>query len=51
MLLQRAVGQERRPLSWLVGPQGVERARMPSQRDAKRQERQLLTDLRPPNKV
>ena len=51
MLLQRAVGQEQRPLSWLVGPQGVERARMPSQRDAKRQERQLLTDLRPPNKV
>jgi NADH-quinone oxidoreductase subunit B len=51
MLLQQSVGQERRPLSWLVGPQGVERARMPSQRDLKRQERQLLTDLRPPNKV
>jgi len=51
MLLQQAVGQEQRPLSWLVGPQGVERARMPSQRDLKRQERQLLTDLRPPNKV
>src|SRR5581483_3506508 len=51
MLLQQAVGQERRPLSWLVGPQGVERARMPSQRDLKRQERQLVTDLRPPNKV
>jgi NADH-quinone oxidoreductase subunit B len=51
MLLQQAVGQEQRPLSWLVGPQGVERARMPSQRDLKRQERQLLTDLRPPNRV
>jgi NADH-quinone oxidoreductase subunit B len=51
MLLQQAVGQETRPLSWLVGPQGVERARMPSQRDLKRQERQLITDLRPPNKV
>jgi NADH-quinone oxidoreductase subunit B len=51
MLLQQAVGQETRPLSWLVGPQGVERARMPSQRDLKRQERQLVTDLRPPNKV
>ncbi len=51
MLLQRAVGQEQRPLSWLVGPQGVERARMPSQRDAKRNGRQLVTDLRPPNKV
>jgi NADH-quinone oxidoreductase subunit B len=51
MLLQQAVGRERRPLSWLVGPQGVERARMPSQRDLKRHERQLITDLRPPNKV
>lgn len=51
MLLQQAVGHEQRPLSWLVGPQGVERARMPSQRDLKRQERQLLTDLRPPNRV
>ena len=51
MLLQQAVGQERRPLSWLVGPQGVARAPMPSQRDLKRDERQLITDLRPPNKV
>jgi NADH-quinone oxidoreductase subunit B len=51
LLLQQAVGQERRPLSWLVGPQGVARAPMPSQRDLKRHERQLITDLRPPNKV
>jgi NADH-quinone oxidoreductase subunit B len=51
MLLQQAVGQERRPLSWLVGSQGVERARMPSQRDLKRHDRQLLTDLRPPSTV
>ena len=26
LLLQKAVGNERRPLSWVVGPQGVERA-------------------------
>ena len=35
MLLQKAVGSERRPLSWVVGPQGVERPQMPSMRDLK----------------
>ena len=33
LLLRDAVGQERRPLSWVVGPQGVERGPRPSQRD------------------
>jgi NADH-quinone oxidoreductase subunit B len=51
LLLQNAVGRERRPLSWLVGPQGVQRAPMPSERDRKRPERQLVTDLRPPDHV
>ena len=36
MLLQQAVGSERRPLSWIVGPQGVERGPLLSQRDLKR---------------
>ena len=35
MLLQKAVGTERRPLSWVVGPQGVERLPAPSLRDLK----------------
>ncbi len=38
-LLQQAVGRERRPLSWVIGPQGVERMPMPSQRDRKRDAR------------
>ena len=38
-LLQQAVGRERRPLSWVIGPQGVERTPMPSQRDRKRDAR------------
>ena len=50
-LLRDAVGTERRPLSWVVGPQGVERAPMPSMRDLKRSQRQLVTDLRPPEEV
>ena len=51
LLLQHAVGEERRPLSWVVGPQGVERAPMPSLRDLKRPQRQQATTLRPPDEV
>ena len=35
-LLQDAIGKERRPLSWVIGPQGVERSDRPSQRDMNR---------------
>jgi NADH-quinone oxidoreductase subunit B len=50
-LLQTAVGTERRPLSWVVGPQGVERPPMPSLRDLKRALRQQATDLRTQDRV
>src|SRR5690348_18339646 len=50
-LLQTAVGTERRPLSWVIGPQTVERPAMPSQRDEKRSLRQQATDLRTQEKV
>lgn len=48
MLLQQSVGREKRPLSWMVGPQGIERAPHPSQRDGKLKERMAATDLRDP---
>ena len=51
ILLQQLIGQERRPLSWVVGPQGVERPARPSLRDLKRQERQQATVLRSPDGV
>jgi len=51
LLLRDAVGKEKRPLSWVVGPQGVERAEMPSMRDMKREQRQTLTVLRTPDSV
>lgn len=51
LLLREAVGTERRPLSWVVGPQGVERSPLPSQRDRKRTERQRTGVLRPPDEV
>jgi len=49
LLLQQAVGQERRPLGWWFGPQGVERPPRLSLRDLKRPERQLSTKLRSPD--
>jgi NADH-quinone oxidoreductase subunit B len=51
VLLQKAVGSEKRPLSWVLGPQGVERAPLPSQRDLNRPGRQRATTLRPPDSV
>jgi NADH-quinone oxidoreductase subunit B len=43
--LQEQVGRERRPLSWVMGDRQVSRPLMPSQRDAKRAERERATDL------
>ena len=51
LLLQHSVGKERRPLSWVVGRQEVERAQMPSLRDLKRPQRHQETSLRPPDEV
>jgi len=50
-LLRDAVGTEKRPLSWVLGPQGVTRAPLPSMRDLKRQERTQMTTLRTPDQV
>lgn len=50
-LLQKAVGTEKRPLSWTVGSQNVERGPLLSQRDLKREERMRATVLRPPDHV
>jgi len=51
MLLQEAIGNERRPLSWMVGPQGTERAVRPSMRDLKRPQRQAMQTLPSPDSV
>jgi NADH-quinone oxidoreductase subunit B len=51
LLLQKAIGAERRPLSWAVGPQGVTRAVPRSFRDEKRAGRMRQTVLRPPDGV
>ena len=51
LLLRESISAEKRPLSWMVGSQGVHRPAMPSQREAHRAERQKLTFLRPPDEV
>lgn len=51
MLLKEAVGKEKRPLSWMIGPQGVERPPRPSMRDMKRPDRQKATILRSPDEI
>ncbi len=51
LLLQKAVGNEKRPLSWVVGDQRVYRQEPPSLRDLKRAERQTKLTYRPPNGV
>lgn len=51
LLLREAVGKEKRPLSWVLGPQGVERPPLPSIRDMKRDERRKASLLRPPDEV
>ena len=51
LLLSRLVGTEKRPLSWVVGPQGVHRPAPPSMRALKRPERQRATELRSPDEV
>jgi NADH-quinone oxidoreductase subunit B len=51
LLLQQAVGKEKRPLSWMVGSQGVTRPAAPSLRDLKRPRRSQARDLRPPDEL
>ncbi|MDN3522742.1 NADH-quinone oxidoreductase subunit B [Halomonas ramblicola] len=50
-LLQDAIQAERRPLSWVVGDQGVYRAELPSRRETLRERRIHATELRTPDDV
>jgi NADH-quinone oxidoreductase subunit B len=51
IMLQDVIANERRPLSWVVGPQGVERVPRPCRRDLQTERRMQATDLRPPDEV
>ena len=51
IMLQDAIEQERRPLSWVVGDQSVVKPQMPSRRDMLQKERSQATELRGPTEV
>ena len=51
LMLRESIGKERRPLSWVAGPQDVQRPSKPSMRDLKRAKRQQATILRSPDEV
>jgi NADH-quinone oxidoreductase subunit B len=51
LLLQQAVAKEKRPLTWVVGPQETVGAEKPSMRDIKRAVRRNAKVLRSPDKV
>jgi NADH-quinone oxidoreductase subunit B len=51
LLLQKVVGTEKRPLSWVVGSQETIRAPLPSMRDLMRPSWQKATVLREPDDV
>lgn len=51
MLLQKSIGTRRRPLSWMMGPQGMEPVTPPSMRDEKRAARQSVRDIRQPDGI
>ena len=51
MMLQDAIEQERRPLSWVAGDQQIVKPQMPSRRDLLQEERNQATELRGPTDV
>ncbi len=51
LLLRESMGKEKRPLSWVVGPQKTEHPSRPSLRDLKRDQRQQETILRSPDEI
>ena len=52
LLLRESIGKEERPLSWVIGPQGiVTRNYQPSQRDKKMEERRMMGKIRPVNEM
>lgn len=51
LLLCDSIGKEKRPLSWLVGAQGVTKMPPVSLRDMKREERMKMKEIKPPSEI
>jgi NADH-quinone oxidoreductase subunit B len=46
VLLSEAVGKEQRPLSWVIGEQGIIKPQMTPMKEKKREERMNMVDFR-----
>lgn len=51
IMLQDSIGKEQRPLSWVVGDQGIHPVEKPSQRDSLTEQRMRTRQLTPPDRV
>ncbi len=51
LLLRDSIGQEKRPLSWTIGDQGIHRPEKINLRDLKTPERMKMENIRPMNKI
>jgi NADH-quinone oxidoreductase subunit B len=51
LLLRESIGNEKRPLSWVIGPQGIHRPEKISMRDKKQEERSKMGIIRPMNEI
>ena len=51
MMLQDAIEQERRPLSWVAGDQSIRKPEFPARRDLLKEGRNQATELRSPDEV
>jgi NADH-quinone oxidoreductase subunit B len=52
LLLRESISTEIRPLSWVIGPQGIStRQNQPSMRDQKMEERRKMGSIRPMNEI
>lgn len=51
LLLRESIGNEKRPLSWVIGPQGISQREKVSIRDLKAAERMKMGNIRPMNEV
>ena len=51
MMLQDAIEQERRPLSWVAGDQRIVKPEFPPQRDQLQAQRNAAGELRSPDEI
>ena len=51
VLLSEQVGKERRPLSWVIGEQGVIKPQLTPMKESKRDERMGMVDFRPVDEI